>query len=216
MGLPRTDCSHHRPQSSGLLLSTSTLSEGLQIIATASTAEATASSCCHSAATETQASTCVRWRPLRSQPNQSTRVHAKDKVRPVQVVARYHESCAVVRDKNMDPELLTDRQQPSKAAGMHQERVLVHRHAALAPTMLTLSCIGHMHASTKYFSAFICNHMQPNPVLRSPSSSINGPSRRACSGKIVCLHHCTPCICSHGLLSNFAAPNLVEQQLKQT
>ena len=47
----------------------------------------------------------------------------------MQVLARYDESCAVVRDQKLDPDLLTEQQKSPKAASMplHQERVLVHR-----------------------------------------------------------------------------------------
>ena len=98
-------------------------------------------------------------------------------MRVVQVVARYDESCAVMRDKNLDPELLTDRQQSLKAASMpvHQERVLVHRHAELASTSCQLQAKGYPVLKmikcllpTKCFSACICNHPSSNPVLPPP------------------------------------------------
>ena len=77
-----------------------------------------------------------------------------------------------MRDKNLDPELLTDRQQSLKAASMpmHQERVLVHRHAELAFTILStaskrLSCLEDEQTLASH-QALQRIHLQP-PVVQA-------------------------------------------------
>ena len=139
LGLPRQDCSHYRSQASGPLPRTlwhdACCADSVLLPAMLHLIPAPAALCTQHAAF------LINVHELSTASSYAGRRHAHEML-AMQVLARYDESCAVVRDQKLDPDLLTEQQKSPKAASMplHQERVLVHRCAVILlwPSRLTM------------------------------------------------------------------------------